>query len=405
MFCNFVFLYKKLKFHKILIEGAIETLQNIFQGQQYADQALQRMFFKQKKWGARDRGFVAETVYDITRYHRLYSHLLHKEPHSKADWWKIVGLYFAGKGQALPSWTEWSALPIMPLPSSLPRAVRESIPDWLDQKGLESFSPDLWETTLSTLNTPAHLYIRVNTLRMGAVELEKAFEEEGIHFEKVGEVCYKLGRAHVFKSKIFHKGGFEVQDISSQQVAPYLEVEPGMRVIDACAGAGGKSLHLATLMQNKGTLISMDIENWKLEELKKRAKRNGIHNIQTQVIENSKAIKRLKNSADRLLLDVPCSGMGVLRRNPDAKWKMNPEKVENLIQTQRTLLQEYSEMLRPGGLMVYATCSILKQENQDAIQEFLKDHSQSFACIDQKILLPQELDGDGFFMAKLLKKA
>jgi 16S rRNA (cytosine967-C5)-methyltransferase len=392
-----------LKFHRVLIQGAAETLYRIFQENQYADQALQKIFWNQKKWGARDRGWVAETVYDTTRYYRLYCHYLQKEPTSLLDWWNILGIYYSLKGYSLPAWPEWSQFKNFSDPLNLPRALKESIPDWLDQKGKESLTEPLWEETLKALNRQAHMYIRRNTLLASAETLENSLTQEGIQYEKVYEDCYKLARPNIFKSQSFHSGQFEVQDISSQQVAPFLEVESGMRVIDACAGAGGKSLHLATLMKNKGTLIAMDVEKWKLEELKKRARRNGLFNIQTQVIENAKSIKRLKNSADRLLLDVPCSGMGVLRRNPDAKWKMNVERIESLRQTQRTLLKEYSEMLKPGGLMVYATCSILKEENQDPIDHFISEHSQQFQCIEQKTLLPQDLDGDGFFMAKIKK--
>jgi 16S rRNA (cytosine967-C5)-methyltransferase len=186
-------------------------------------------------------------------------------------------------------------------------------------------------------------------------------------------------------------------------VAQYLEVSPGMRVIDACAGAGGKSLHIAAIMQNKGKLISMDVEQYKLDELKKRATRAGANIIETRLIESSKNIKRLHESADRLLLDVPCSGLGVLRRNPDAKWKLTPEFINNIKQTQQHILQQYSNMLKPGGKMVYATCSILTSENEGQVTHFLQENPQ-FELEKQQRISVAQTQYDGFYMALLHKK-
>jgi 16S rRNA (cytosine967-C5)-methyltransferase len=174
-----------------------------------------------------------------------------------------------------------------------------------------------------------------------------------------------------------------------------------MRVIDACAGAGGKTLHLASLMQGKGRIVSMDIEDFKLNELKRRARRNGIPNIETRLIEGAKTIKRLAESADRLLLDVPCSGLGVIRRNPDAKWKLNPEFIARVQETQAEILSTYPVMLKPGGLMVYATCSILPVENENQVQKFL-EANPNFELIEEKHVWPSE-GFDGFYMA-LIKK-
>ena len=210
-------------------------------------------------------------------------------------------------------------------------------------------------------------------------------------------------RGNVFVSPMFKNGFFEVQDAGSQCIAPFLRVKPGMRVIDACAGAGGKTLHLAALMQNKGSIIPLDTEAWKLEELRRRTRRNGIHIVQTRPIESSKTIKRLHHSADRLLLDVPCSGLGVLRRNPDAKWKLSPEFIENVKVTQAKILREYSDMLRPGGLMVYATCSILPSENEEQVQRFLAEN-KDYKLLEERKISPANDGSDGFYMA-LLEKA
>ena len=174
-------------------------------------------------------------------------------------------------------------------------------------------------------------------------------------------------------------------------------------MIDACAGAGGKSLHLSALMENKGSIISMDVEGWKLNELKKRAKRNGAHNIETRLIDSTKVIKRLHGAADRLLLDVPCSGTGVIKRNPDTKWKLQPDHIERVQGMQRDIINDYSKMLKTGGLMVYATCSILRSENEAQVERFLENHPE-FELIEQQRINPSA-ETDGFFMALLEKKA
>ncbi len=173
-------------------------------------------------------------------------------------------------------------------------------------------------------------------------------------------------------------------------------------MIDACAGAGGKSLHLAALMNNKGRIISMDVEAWKLDELKKRAKRSGAFNIETRFIENKSILTAFEAKADKLLLDVPCSGSGVLKRNPDAKWKLNPESLERTKTLQKQILHDYSALLKPGGELVYSTCSIFPSENQNQVSSFIQEHPE-FELQEEKTLWPSE-GYDGFYMARLLKK-
>jgi 16S rRNA C967 or C1407 C5-methylase (RsmB/RsmF family) len=207
-------------------------------------------------------------------------------------------------------------------------------------------------------------------------------------------------RQNIFTRQQFRDGLFEVQDAGSQLIAPFLDPQPGMRVIDACAGAGGKTLHLAALMKDKGRIIAMDTEAFKLDELKKRARRAGAsNNIETRVIDSSKVIKRLEDSADRVLLDVPCSGLGVLRRNPDAKWKLSTAFIDEVKVTQQQVLSQYSSMLKKGGLLVYSTCSILPSENEEQVKAFITSHPQ-FEMLEQKTLYPSE-GFDGFYMARL----
>jgi 16S rRNA (cytosine967-C5)-methyltransferase len=182
-----------------------------------------------------------------------------------------------------------------------------------------------------------------------------------------------------------------------------LDPKPGERVIDACAGAGGKSLHLAALMKNKGKILSLDIHERKLEELRKRASRAGADIIETRTIDSSKVIKRLEETADRLLLDVPCSGLGVLRRNPDSKWKLSDEEIEKLRALQSQILESYSKMVKPGGRMVYATCSILPSENERQVEEFLKNAGGTFELLEERKFAPGKDGFDGFYAASLQK--
>ncbi|MCL4153173.1 UNVERIFIED_CONTAM: hypothetical protein GTU68_012878 [Idotea baltica] len=178
-----------------------------------------------------------------------------------------------------------------------------------------------------------------------------------------------------------------------------------MRVVDACAGAGGKTLHLASLMENKGQIIAMDIYENKLNELKRRAKRNGAHNIENRVIDSTKPIKKLYDKADRVLIDAPCSGLGVLRRNPDAKWKLQPEFIDKIKVTQQDIIQQYSRMVKAGGQMVYATCSVLPSENQEQVATFLQSESgANFTLLKDNKLLSHKSGFDGFYMALLERK-
>jgi 16S rRNA (cytosine967-C5)-methyltransferase len=285
------------------------------------------------------------------------------------------------------------------------RKVRESIPDWMDEMGEKELG-DKWEKELEALNQEASVVLRVNTLKISRQGLQKQLEEtENIITQAPVEFPDALlleERQNIFTRQQFKDGLFEVQDGGSQLIAPFLQVKPGMRVIDACAGAGGKTLHIAALMQNKGRIIALDTEEWKLEELKKRGRRAGVANVETRLIESSKTIKRLESSADRLLLDVPCSGVGVLKRNPDAKWKLTVEFMDRVKELQQHILTDYSTMLKSGGLMVYSTCSLFPSENENQVTAFLEKQKDKFELVEQKSVFPSE-GFDGFYMA-LIKR-
>ena len=395
-----------MKLHNNTIRGVHTALAAIFEEGQYADKVIERTLKSNPKWGARDRSFIAETTYEMVRWWRLINYL---SPSNNP--YDLFGTYWLMQGHSLPPWEEFEKIQPEKLKGKYDKledpALIESIPDWLEELGQKELG-EKWEAEIHSLNQEADVVLRVNTLKTTRERLRNMLAEFNIstHIIKGYKDALILDeRQNVFRHPAFKEGLFEVQDGSSQLVAESLAVEPGMRVIDACAGAGGKSLHLAALMENKGKILSMDVEEWKLQQTKLRARRDGVSIIERKVIEGSKTIKRLKESADRLLLDVPCSGLGVLKRNPDTKWKLSLESIEKVRQTQQEILQSYPSMLKPGGQMVYATCSILPSENQDQVQKFLNSEAgKDFELIEDQKVLSHESGFDGFYIARLLKK-
>jgi 16S rRNA (cytosine967-C5)-methyltransferase len=278
----------------------------------------------------------------------------------------------------------------------------------MDELGIKELGEEIWTKEIAAQNKQAKVILRVNTLKTTKEELRAILMDLNIETEFLNDQPDALvlkERANVFLTDAFKEGLFEVQDASSQLVAAFLDVQPGMRVVDTCAGAGGKTLHMASLMQNKGQLIAMDLYESKLKQLKLRAKRNGAFNIEYRIIDTTKVIKKLHEKADRVLIDAPCSGLGVLKRNPDAKWKLQPEFIENIKKVQAEVLENYSKIVRPGGKLVYATCSVLPSENQDQINKFLSsDTGKSFTFVKDCKILAQDTGFDGFYMALLERK-
>jgi 16S rRNA (cytosine967-C5)-methyltransferase len=379
-----------------------------------ADKVIQRHMKANRKWGSHDRKLFAESVYDLTRWWRKLMYAA-DAPWPTDD--KVSGADPKVLARVTEAWCLINDVKLDPAivrqglnaekvlliwnNKSLPRAVRESIPDWLDAWGASEIGAR-WDDVLPVLNTLAPVYLRANRLKCSPKQLIEELKQDGVDARLVTEDCIQLAeRANVFLSKSFSLGHFEVQDGNSQQVAPALQVEPGMRVVDACAGAGGKSLHLAALMKNKGKVIAMDVHEKKLEQLRERSTRDGATCIETRVIDSTKVIKRLKDGADRVLLDVPCSGLGVLRRNPDSKWKLSKEEVSHLHGLQAEILKNYAQMCKPGGVMVYATCSIAPSENELQVKQFISQNETQWTLETEKTFYPERSGPDGFYFARL----
>lgn len=407
-----------MKLHKTLLNAIILTLQQIFVNGVYADKAVAQVLKKNVRWGSRDRRFIAETIYEMVRWWRLIKQSANiQEPLSEKDFLKLFAAWQLIKGNELPDWEEFNEIEKSKILENCEHAnkvrkYRESVPDWLDALGFSELGEIVWNKELAELNKEAQVVLRVNTLKTSTEFLQKKLAAQNIetHILKnekpIWEIISKDAlilekRQNLQSLDDYKQGYFEIQDGSSQLIAHFMDLKPGMFVIDACAGAGGKSLHIAALMNNQGKIISMDVEEQKLTELKKRAARAGASSIQTQLI-NESILNKFKNTADRLLLDVPCSGLGVLRRNPDAKWKLNLSFIEQIKKTQQKILQNYSEMVKPGGTLIYATCSILPSENQNQVEVFLEKNNKQFKLMEDRKIMPSE-GFDGFYMAKMLK--
>lgn len=403
-----------MRFHHNLLVAVNETLNWIFNEDLYADKAIQRILKKDKRWGSRDRGFIAEVTYDIVRYKRLYAAIADvREPFNREQFWRLTAVWIVLRGHQLPEWKEYASTPVRKIKGKFDefssiRKIRESIPDWMDEMGMQAI-PEIWEKEIHALNQQADVILRANTLKTSRDNLRKKLQEENVFTAEVKgyrDALKLVERENVFTTKAFQDGMFEVQDAGSQHIAPFLQAEEGMRVVDACAGAGGKTLHLASLMKNKGQIIAMDIFKHKLQELKRRARRAGAHNIETRVIDSTKAIKKLAGKMDRVLIDAPCTGLGVLRRNPDTKWKLEPAFVERIVKEQQEILQSYSRMCKDGGKLVYATCSILPRENRQQVAQFLNSEAgKGFTLEEEKSLFAHSDGFDGFYMARMVKNS
>ncbi|MGL4448282.1 MAG: RsmB/NOP family class I SAM-dependent RNA methyltransferase [Shewanella sp.] len=278
----------------------------------------------------------------------------------------------------------------------------DGCPEWLDVMGREQLG-EQWPKERAALCVAPKRFVRANGLKVSREELAAKLAAEYVTTTLVPGVESALevtSDSALFRTQSFKEGLFEQQDAGSQRVAAALDAKPGMRVIDACAGAGGKTLHIAAQMQGKGRLLAMDVEQWKLDKLKERARRSGAYNVETRLIASSKTIKRLKLSADRVLLDVPCSGLGVLKRNPDAKWRDTPDRLPVLMDLQKQILASYSRMVKVGGIVVYATCSIFPGENREQIDAFLAQND-NFRLLEDETISPADTGFDGFYLAKL----
>lgn len=397
--------------HRNLLIGIHDCLQEtFFEDRKYADKVIERLLKAHRKWGSEDRRVVSEIFYNIIRWKKRLEYYM-GESVKPTNVYKLIIAYLLWSKTHYKKFEEFDGVKVADILTKLKKgtvptkAIEHSIPDWLAET-LEKELGKNWEKEMVALNEQAPTVLRANTLKTTPRELIADLNDENVEaftIKNYPDAIQLAEKKNVFLTSAFKDGFFEVQDASSQKIGELLDVQEGMRVVDACAGAGGKTLHLAALMKNKGQIIALDIYGWKLTELKRRAKRAGAHNIEARLIEDNKVIKRLHGTADRLLIDSPCSGLGVLKRNPDSKWKIDQAFIDRIKGEQQQILQDYSKILKKGGQMIYATCSILPSENNEQVETFLKNNPDFTLIKDQKIM-PSE-GYDGFYMALIKRNA
>lgn len=398
--------------------------------QDSADVRLHRYFRANPKLGARDRAFIAETTYAVLRHLRRLDHLTgpgrdprrlilaclvkfsgysvsELEPHLNADetrWLRSV---------------KAANLDELPLPAKL------ELPDWLYRRLAETRSePDLIALAQGLL-APAPLDLRINPVAARREDVIGALQGSGIEARPTPYSPFGVrvaGRPAVNQHPLYLEGAIEIQDEASQLVCLLLAPKRREMVVDLCAGAGGKSLLVGALMRGQGRVYAFDVSEKRLDKLKPRLARSGLSNVYPSLIlnESDARLKRLSGKIDRVLVDTPCSGFGTLRRNPDLKWRQSPESIEQLKLKQTALLERGASLLKPEGRLVYATCSVLREENQGIVVDFLGRHSE-FEIVSANTILAQQrisLDTgeflelcphvhgtDGFFAAVLTRTA
>lgn len=348
-----------------------------------ADKIIERYFRAHPKLGARDRGVIAELVYACLRHRRSLEYYA-----GSGDPGALLATQLLMQGASARALEDLALVSQMRTltervrttdRSALPFAVRADLPDWLADALLEQFGSERALSLAQALNEPAPLDLRVNTLKADRHEVQaqlaaEDFATELTPYSPVG--LRRHSRAPLFNTAAFRDGLFEIQDEGSQLVSLLLEPKRREHLVDFCAGAGGKTLHLGALLANTGAVYAFDILSKRLDRLKPRLIRAGLDNVRCERIEDETdaRLERLHGKMDRVLVDAPCSGTGTVRRNPDIKWRAID--LPALTQTQRRILDAAARLVRPGGRLVYATCSLLKAENDDVVKEFLRQRTE-----------------------------
>ncbi len=383
---------------------AVHALTEILPLAYPADASLSRYFRLNHELGQKDRAFVAETVFAVLRRKRLLEHLAAPETGPRhlilAHLARLQGLSLRELEPVLkPGEADWLKQVKAVSSDGLPLAIQADFPDWLVESLAARCSADEILTLARGMLQPAPLDLRVNTVLAGREEVLAILARDGIAasatpYSPVG-VRLKEKPA-INRHPLFLSGKIEVQDEGSQLLGYLVAPRRGEMVADFCAGAGGKTLLLGALMHSQGRLYAFDVSEKRLAQLKPRLKRSGLSNLHPQLIanENDIKIKRLAGKLDRVLVDAPCSGLGTLRRNPDLKWRQKPQDIEELAQKQAAILTAAARLVKTGGRLVYATCSILAEENEQIVEAFLAAHPEFELRAASEVLAQQHIPLD-----------
>lgn len=416
--------------NRLLIEQASRAVAALLRFARPADAELSA-FFRAGRQGPRERAFIAETAYAVLRRLRSLSAWCGEErPEPRqltlAALVRERGLSVSALAPFLTAAElAWLASRRATPAAVLDPAVRLDLPDWLYQRWQECFGEEGLEALARALNCPAPLDLRVNPLRATRDEVLERLQQEGIAAAPCPYAPWGVRlrtKPALEKHSLFLSGAVEAQDEGSQLIVHLVAPRRGEMVVDFCAGAGGKTLALGALMRGTGRVYAFDVSARRLAQLKPRLARSGLANVFPVAIasENDGHVKRLAGKIDRVLVDAPCSGLGTLRRNPDLKWRRRPEEIHALAAKQRAILAAAARLVKPGGRLVYATCSLLPEENQEVVTAFLAAH-RDFARLDAAsvlaasgidlptrgedlVLLPSQHGCDGFYGAVLERR-
>lgn len=419
----------KARFTPALFAHAEAVLGQLLRFDHPADAVVSRYFREHRQLGHADRAFVAETVFAVLRRGRSIEARCAGQLSDRRRLLATLAIVRGWSQRELApvlkaSEEEWLAAAKAVPEADLPPAVRCDLPDWLYARLEQQFGADEVLALSRAMNQSAPLDLRVNTLKGDRDTLLAKLAADDIAATpgSLSPLAVRLrDKPALAKHPLFLEGAFEVQDEGSQLLGFLLEPKRGEMVVDFCAGAGGKTLLLGALMRNTGRLYAFDVSDKRLTNLKPRLARSGLSNVHPARIEHERdqKIKRLAGKADRVLVDAPCSGLGTLRRNPDLKWRQDETSVAELTVKQAAILAAAATLVRPGGRLVYATCSLLSAENDEIVAAFLEKHpdfsllpasavlgKQGIACEGDVLrLLPHKHNTDGFFAAAMERKA
>lgn len=361
---------------KALLDCCSELLKQVLKFDHPADMVLSR-YFRELRLGPRERATLAETIYGVLRKKNLYTYLAQHGSGPPERRLAILG-FVSDRDYLLSALTDqevdWLKRCDQVKPEDLMELHRHNLPQWLVEPLKSQLGDDFWPL-VDSLNAPAGLDMRVNTLKDKRADIQKELAKAGLKTVATPYSPWGLrlaDKSQLGKLGAFTRGAIEVQDEGSQMLALLVDAKRGEMVVDFCAGAGGKTLALGASMRNTGRLYAFDTSGHRLDALKPRLARSGLSNVHPVAIahERDDRIKRLAGKIDRVLVDAPCSGLGTLRRNPDLKWRQTPKAVEELVAKQTAILQSAARLLKPGGRLVYATCSVLRQENEAIAEAF-----------------------------------
>jgi len=410
-----------------ILGNAEEVLREILRFTSPADVTLSRYFKDHPRLGGRERGAIAECVYAVLRHKSFFTDFAGTGASMRRL--TVLGMAEAIGADSLGGLSEDETALLTRIKeidrSLLPPKKLANLPDWLYDKFVAQYGEEETLALAAVLNTPAPLDLRVNSLKADRdkviAELATApIAAEPTPYSALGLRIWK--KPALQNLPLFKEGAIEVQDEGSQVLAQLLGARRGEMVVDFCAGAGGKTLAIGAIMRSTGRLYAFDVSEKRLTKLKPRLARSGLSNVHPVVIahERDAKVKRLAGKIDRVLVDAPCSGMGTLRRNPDVKWRQQPQDIVELTEKQASILDGAARLVKFGGRLVYATCSLLDEENEGIVQGFLASHPDFELVPMHKVLaeqriplemgdylkmLPHKHGTDGFFAAVLERKA